>query len=55
LLAIVGPHGKLVAIEGKTGEARQSAEQKRCQRRLERVGVRYVVARTVSDAVEACT
>ena len=53
LLAVVGPHGRLVAIECKTGAARQTVVQRKCQQRLERVGVKYVVARTVNDAVEA--
>lgn len=48
-----GVVGVLVAIECKTGNARQTPEQRQCQRRLERVGARYVVARCVDDAVRA--
>ena len=47
--------GRLVAIECKTAAGKQDAEQIRCQSRLERFGVRYVVARSVQDALDAVT
>jgi hypothetical protein len=50
---LVVNRGRLVAIEVKTGAAVQGSDQKQCQRKLERFGVRYIVARSVSEAVEA--
>lgn len=46
-----GVRGVLVAFEVKTGNAVQSEAQRRAQRRLERVRVRYAVVRTVEQAV----
>ena len=46
--------GSFVAIEAKTGDAVTTKAQVACRKRIERAGAKYVVARTVADAVEAC-
>jgi hypothetical protein len=50
ILAAVAPHGRLVALEVKTGEARLSAEQRACHEALRAVGVAVHVVRSVDDA-----
>lgn len=43
--------GRFLAIEVKTGNARQSKVQRNFQRMIERFGGLYILARSVSDAV----
>lgn len=45
--------GRLLCVEVKTGRAKQSPEQRRCQRRMAYARTPYVVARRVGDAVQA--
>lgn len=53
LLALVAPHGKLLAIEVKTGNATLQPNQRRFRALVESMGGRYVTARSVDDAVKA--
>lgn len=48
-MGIIAPHGRLLAIEIKTGQARQSAEQKSFQIMVEKKGGLYIVARSLQD------
>lgn len=50
ILGVVAPHGRLLAVEAKTGGGTQSKPQKAFQRAIESVGGVYVVARSVADA-----
>jgi glucose dehydrogenase len=50
ILGVVAPHGRLLAVEAKTGGGTQSKRQKAFQRAIESVGGVYVVARSVADA-----
>lgn len=51
---LVGCHrGRFVAIEVKTRSGRQSEQQRRFQRAVERAGGLYVVARCTDDALAA--
>jgi len=51
LFAIVGPRGRFLGLEGKTGNAVQQKNQKAFQRAVEAVGGVYVVFRSVDDAL----
>jgi len=51
ILAVVGPRGRLVGIECKTGSGTQSEAQKSWQNALERRGGVYGVVRSVEDAI----
>jgi len=53
LLAAVAPLGRLVALECKTGNARPTADQRRCHEALRAVGVAVHVVRSVEDAQAA--
>lgn len=53
LLAVVAPHGRMVALECKTGNATTSPEQKACHAALRAVGVSVHVVRSVEDARRA--
>ena len=44
-------NGLMIAIELKTERGRQSAEQKAFQHRIEAAGGRYVLARTLDEAL----
>jgi hypothetical protein len=50
LLAAVAPHGRMVALEAKSGEARTTAAQRACHEALRAVGVVVHVVRTVAEA-----
>ena len=49
ILGIRAPTGQLIAIECKTGKARQSKEQKAFEKMITAFGGIYVVARLTSD------
>lgn len=49
LLGIISPHGKILCIEVKTGNARQSKQQKAFQNMVIKFGGIYVVARSIHD------
>lgn len=51
--AFVGPLGRHVELEVKTGKGAQSPEQRMFAAAVAPFGVRYVVVRTVEEAVEA--
>lgn len=51
ILGAVGPHGRMIALEVKSGNARQSPQQRNFERAVARVGGAYGVARSVADAV----
>lgn len=51
LIGLIAPSGRLLAIECKTGKAKQSKEQKAFQAMVEKFGGVYVLARSVEDAV----
>jgi hypothetical protein len=44
--------GKFLAIEAKTGNAKQSTQQKNFQSMVETFGGNYFVVRTVTEAIE---
>lgn len=43
--------GRFLSLECKTGDARQSFDQKMFQKRIEELGGRYFVIRSVEDAM----
>ena len=47
---VVGPHGRLVALEVKTGDARRTPEQVAWARSRERLGCHVAVVRSVEEA-----
>lgn len=47
---VVGPYGRFLGIEVKTGTGRQSEEQGNFQKALEARGAFYVIVRSVNDA-----
>lgn len=51
VFAVVGPRGRFLGAEAKTGGAVQSKQQKAFQRAVEAVGGVYVVCRSVDDAL----
>lgn len=51
VLALVGPRGRFLGLEAKTGLAVQSKQQKAFQRAVEAVGGVYVVCRSAADAL----
>ena len=53
IIAVLPPDGRFLSVEVKTGSGRQTGPQRNFQRAVERVGGRYVVARSVKDAVDA--
>jgi len=53
IIAIVGPHGRLVGLEAKTERGKQSQAQKIWQAAVEEHGGYYDVVRTVLEAVGA--
>lgn len=50
LLAVVAPHGRLVAIEVKSGDAEPTKEQRACHAALRAVGVEVHVVRSLDEA-----
>lgn len=50
---LIAVDGRLLAAEGKTGDADTTNEQKRCHEALRAAGVKVVVARSVEDVVRA--
>lgn len=48
-LLFLAPNGKVFAIEIKTGSGKQQPVQKEWQRKVESIGVRYVIVRSVGD------
>ena len=50
LLAVVAPHGRLVGLEVKTGDATTTKEQQACHEALRAVGVAVRVVRSVDEA-----
>jgi len=53
ILGIIGPSGKFIAIECKTGNAIQSASQKNFSKMITDRGGIYIIARTVLDTLKA--
>lgn len=49
IMGIISPIGRFLAIEVKTGKAKQNPAQLNFQRMIERMGGVYVVARSLSD------
>ena len=43
--------GRFLCLECKTGEARQNYDQKMFQKRIEELGGRYYVVRSIDDAI----
>lgn len=50
VLAVVAPQGRLIGLEAKTGNARTTADQRRCHAALRAVGVEVRVVRSVDEA-----
>ncbi len=55
LLAAVAPHGRLVALECKTGKGTTTRRQRACHDALRAVGVSVHVVRSVAEARAALT
>jgi transcriptional regulator with XRE-family HTH domain len=51
LVGLVAPHGRLLAIEAKTGAAKPSARQRAWGERVRKLGGVYVLAGSVDDAM----
>lgn len=49
ILGVIGPHGRLLAIEVKSATGRQTEDQLRFQRVIEHFGGVYVLARSLAD------
>lgn len=49
ILGIVAPEGKFLAIEVKTGHAKQSKDQQAFQAMVEKMGGIFILARSVID------
>lgn len=49
VLAVLGPHGRLLGVETKSVTGTQSIQQKRWAKRLTAVGGIYVLAKTLQD------
>lgn len=53
IMGLMLPHGRLVAIEAKSPNGRQSDRQRKFQAMIERFGGIYILARTVDDVRDA--
>lgn len=53
IFAIVGPHGRFVGLEAKTGGGRQSKQQRNFEAAVRTQGGDYQVFRNVDEAVAA--
>jgi len=51
IIGILEPHGQFIAVEVKTGNAKQSLQQKKFEEMVKRRGGRYAVCRSVTDAL----
>jgi hypothetical protein len=53
IIGIIKPHGRFLAIEVKTGAAKQTAEQLAFEKMVIKFGGVYIVARSVDDVLKA--
>jgi len=51
IIGLLEPNGQFLAIEVKTGNAKQSLQQKKFEEMIKRRGGRYAVCRSVADAL----
>lgn len=55
IIGVMGPHGKILCIEVKTGSAVQSTRQINFMNMIRERGGVYILARSVQDAVKGVT
>lgn len=51
IIGLLGPNGHFIAIEVKTGNARQTKQQVAFQAMIARLGGTYLICRSLDDAV----